>query len=269
MTILAVSPKPLAKRFNASEDRGALTGITAQYLVQTDHASGALSPSERIREILDSTSIPQYGDVPNGDTNVVCTNRTVSLERDGENNNYIVDIEYTPVGELQAGWIFRFSSTLQQFETTRDIGGVPIELSYTDAATGETKTQGASVTAQGPFFEAETSGIVQVDFPLLWAAKYESFLNSAQWFGGAPGTWLCADVQQTLHNRNTTPASWIMTVRFQYDPSGWDPTAVAVDPETGQPPPDLVLGQGIKTVITYPRTDFNEQWPSPLPDENS
>lgn len=68
--------------------------------------------------------------------------------------------------------------------------------------------------------------------------------------------WMCVDASAEPVNLKSQPNVWRITLTFVYNPDGHKPGAIFIDPETGEPPPGLVMGMGIKFVDTYEAVDF-------------
>jgi hypothetical protein len=162
------------------------------------------------------------------------------------------------VGSLTA----RGGGSLQQVNTNFDVYGNLITVSHTYAAddpgsfAGQTKTVIAEVQQLFPQIELVYEGIIQLASPILFQKAYKGYVNSSWWNGGAPGTWLCTNVEWDQHNTASSPPSYRVSMSFQYDSSTWNPIAIYKDPETNNPPVDIVDGVGVVTVYTQPETNF-------------
>lgn len=165
---------------------------------------------------------------------------------------------YNNSGSLVA----RGGGSLQQVNTNFDVYGNQIIVAHTYAAddegsfAGQTKTVTAEVQQLFPQIELVYEGILQLGAPILFQQAYQGYVNSVWWNGGAPNTWLCTNVEWEQHNTALSPASYRVTMSFQYDSSTWNPVAIYKDPETNKPPIDLVDGVGVVNVYTQPETDF-------------
>ena len=91
--------------------------------------------------------------------------------------------------------------------------------------------------------------------PHILAASWVGVINSAPTLGGDTATWMVvdADYEPVLLNSPTYTDRYNFEWRFEYNPDGWEPSAVYKNPEAGDIPADLVDGTGIKTFEYYLR----------------
>jgi hypothetical protein len=257
---------PLAtSTLTASEKWGIVNKFCARYLVTG--VTGA-SVSARIAAVLADVNLPGYWDTLAAYPGMRCVDRTVTLIDDNVGSFY-VDVEYVPIADSQAGFIFESTGSLNQVTKERNYYGVPITVSHTYPADdpdfpSETVTQGASVSVMSPQITMAATGIIQVDYPLNTLVDWLWKVNSVAWMGGIAGGWLCVDVGHKLLDSSTSPYKYQFRFAFQYKPDGWNPMAYFIDSRTGEPPSGLVAGTGYKTVSSYPTKDFNELFPSTI-----
>lgn len=172
-------------------------------------------------------------------------------------------------------------SQLSQIETTNDKDGTAIELTYTYPSdyggtepsaeqirlvnTGEVK-QGGTVTILRPEgFRVYT--VRETVDPAIPQYFYEGKVNDAQWWFRDAGEWMCTSISGTSDNAGvavTVPTTFVNRYEFQYRSGGWDPEAVYSDDITGEPVPDPVATEGIKTVPEYNSFDFTELFETPI-----
>ncbi len=147
-------------------------------------------------------------------------------------------------------------TSLSQVETNTDINGLPIGLSYQYPADyeldttkrGRTVKQGGMVSVLRPDTTRVYTRIEVVD-PLLVAATYTGKVNSATFLGGAPGHWLCMDINYSSNDGGIT---WEVKYTFQYKLEGWDPTVMFINPDDGRPPEDLEDYEGSRDSDDFP-----------------
>lgn len=173
----------------------------------------------------------------------------------------------TPTTSPDEWWVWSASSTLSGEQVTQ-IGGTPITVQYTypatykydDALQGQTVTQGAAVSVMRHAGEYKATGTITLtaNTPEVLKANFDGYINSAEWKGNAIGTVMCTGCD--YETVDYAAKRYRFTFSFQYKEQGWQPEVVFVDPNTGQPPPDLVSGTGRKTITWYPSVDFNSLW---------
>jgi hypothetical protein len=67
---------------------------------------------------------------------------------------------------------------------------------------------------------------------------------------GTKHQWKIVDVTGTSDDQGLT---YIVTMTFQFRPTGWDKTVTFINPDTGMPPPDLILSTVQVTDGTFPQ----------------
>jgi len=246
------------------EEYGAMQFLRLRYLVTGVSGSGGASS---LQAALTDAGVPAYGVRSTTFPNLYCVNRSARLAP-GAKDVFEVDVELVSSSQLEAGWIFHFSTAQQNYETQRDGNGFPITVQYqfpndhwdSDLA-GVLLTQGATINVLRPAYEAYATGIVDTEFPLSVQEKYFLHVNSTEWFGAQPGEWMCASIISDPHDLSTEPRKYKFQVRFQHKRGGWQP--MVYFQHQGEIPPDLIPGIGYKSVYWYAGADFNEMWPSP------
>lgn len=150
-------------------------------------------------------------------------------------------------------------TTLQQYQTYRDINGDTITVSYTIPGKG-LKTTGVSVSVLLP---SSTLHLVRTEDtnPQVKSGIYSGKVNSAGWAFDpeAPArTWLCTGIVGRSNDGGTSfEVSYDFLHKRTLATDNWDGVAEFIDPTTGQPPPDLELGTGRKIVLLYEEINFN------------
>jgi len=248
------------------QEYGVYSGCEAEYIVSG--VTGASLSAAAVAAIT-ATDIPDYGDALPASTNLYVDSIDADLAgTDGTNYEFIVKVRYIPYGEFLGAWVWKGSTSLAQTNTARDIGGADITVQYTypddyvadPAYAGQTITQGGTVGVLKPQLELVGNGIVETNTPLVTMDSWLNKTNSTDWQGGQAGSWYISNVAYTILDVSSSPRKYMFEVTAQWRYSGWHPTAVFVDPVTGQPPPDLVAGLGHKTVLSYQNFDFNNVW---------
>lgn len=135
-------------------------------------------------------------------------------------------------------------------QTNKDRLGNVIEVSFS------TRTKGAIVGKIEPIIRKTVEYVAASSTPTATVQSFAGKTNNASWTGGAAGTWLCEGGEVTLEDSSVSPAKYRFRFSFAYNPGGWNPDAVYIDDETGQPPANLVDGTGIVSVDLYAQTSF-------------
>ncbi len=140
----------------------------------------------------------------------------------------------------------RIGSTLQQITTQKDRAGAAITVTHNG------DEQGGEITVLQPQRTITYPRAVATNDPIAEIEAWEDYTNADTWQGGAPGTWLVTriDAEPAFLPDDASTPRYSFVYEFQYSPDGWDPTVVYTDSE-GNIPPNLVDGQGIKTVDWY------------------
>ncbi len=146
---------------------------------------------------------------------------------------------------------FESSGVVTQEQTNADIDGNLISVSYT--AGGVTRTRGAFINVFRPSLTETMRRIETGIEPHDLQNEFMNKTNSVAWLGGEIGEWLCTMVHARALDAGDR---WEVTYTFIKRVGGWDPVAVFIDEETGQPPADLVDGTGVVTVTSYDQVNF-------------
>ena len=87
---------------------------------------------------------------------------------------------------------------------------------------------------------------------------YVNRLNLLTWQADPKGMWKSTAITFEPVDMKRIPPTWRYRYAFQRttDEGGWQPQAIYIDPETGQPPPGLVEGIGYLTVPWYLYVNF-------------
>ncbi len=89
--------------------------------------------------------------------------------------------------------------------------------------------------------------------PLAKAQKYLGKINSTQFMGGAPGNWICTQLNGTSADGGET---YQVNYEFQYNPDSWNPLVAFIETETGRIPPDANEKNGMEKFQIYKSIDF-------------
>lgn len=175
----------------------------------------------------------------------------------------IVEILVTysdPDGDLQVEpppgetYVTSGGSSLEQSEEITDINGNPVEVSF------GTETQRGRIPILRPRSQVRLELLGNSDAPGAIGRFWTGAVNAGSFPGievaAPPATWLVESVDfQYVDSDDATPR-WRFSWIFRNNPDGFDPFVFFVDPDTGRPPPGLVVGTGIKRPQAYPRLDF-------------
>ena len=83
-------------------------------------------------------------------------------------------------------------------------------------------------------------------------------VNILPWLGSAPATYLCKAITGDPVALENGAIAWRVAYEFESSAEQtWDPLLVYTDEETGKPPADATLGNGIAQAVLYRATDFN------------
>jgi len=171
---------------------------------------------------------------------------------------------------------YRYEATTAQWRasvTTKEVNdafkadGTPISVAYTypaDYATnpqlaGKTVTQGGQITTTKTIATQRATLVVQTNNPGELLIGWVNHLNEFRWNGKEPRTWKVTDGSVEEFDMTADPPKYELELEFSYDPDGWDPSAVFIDRETNEMPPDLdPTGSGVVTVEKLPERDFSK-----------
>jgi hypothetical protein len=215
---------------------------------------------------LDAEGMPGPSSFPTGYTNLVLQSRTAKLEPDNQTVAR-VELVYVERSQDQYHWVWSGSTSLTGTTTQVNMLNQPLSVSHTWPAgdedwPSETHTQGAEASVMDACAEMSCTGVISVDIPYRIAYEYTGSQNMTAWMGLRAGQWLCSGCSWKVHDASTSPRQWQYTFTFQAAKSWW-PQIVFIDPRTGRPPANLIVGTGIKWVDWYLDVDFNVRWPTP------
>lgn len=230
--------------------------ILVEGLTDTDYGS--------LFDAMIATGVPDYGDTVSEAPNLMVTQKDAKMI---DSTLAEVIITYEPKELIQK---FTESSkaslraSLNQVPTNKDKDGSTSSVEHTfpgddpdPSFAGATKVQGGQWDKFQPQATLHFEGTQQVSDIVALALSTIGKTNDATWQGGAAGTWMCTGVEADVNNSGVSPIDYVLKIEFQYNPDGWDPTIIYVDPRTGRPPVDLVDGTGFKTIAAYERVDFD------------
>jgi hypothetical protein len=256
---------------------------TLKGVIKGDTGTDDYADAKQIFNAINDDAIPLAGDDlgDSENTNIPelegCWLRKIEADPLGDGDFAITMVyQQSQWGVLQ----IEVGSQLSQIETTNDIGGNPIKLFYTypgdyggtepnkeqlrRRATGETE-QGGTVVIFRPEGTRIYTVRENVD-PAIPQHLYEGKVNDNTWWFGAAGEWLCTSITGTSDNAGVlvaTPTTFVNRYEFQFKIGGWDPDAVYSDDITGEPVPDPVPGDSIRTIPEYESFFFPILFPTP------
>ena len=147
------------------------------------------------------------------------------------------------------------STTLESATTNMDIDGNPIQVSKIvsdeGSQTSTVETQGGTVEFQQPMIVVRYRRR-EPQSPGTKAKRFIGTINSGIVFGDPIHTWLCTRIDGVSDDGGN---SYNVSYEFQHNVDTWDATVVYIDPETGKSPPDISVGDGLKTGIPIFRPD--------------
>ena len=235
-------------------------------------------PHSKIPDALNAKGLPRFGDPhPSPLADGLPLSFMTAEIKDGEPDKAIVTLTYaypstpgillfgnTP-SETTAAQI-EVTTTLNQLTTNLDGGGNAITVQHTfpetpERPTSQTVVQGGEVTKMVPttsvnYMRREPRN------PLEKSKQYVGLTNSLAVFGDPARYWLCTHLGGPSDDGGL---SYNVTYSFQRgEPHrvgslvlpGWDAVVVFIDPATGKPPKNLIVGTGIKTVVMYRSINF-------------
>lgn len=250
-------------------------------IVRTVFVSGLVGPAHsKSIDAMDVVGMPRYGDFhPSPKAGDLPLSHIASRMIDGEPDKAVVTLTYefpTATGgfilfenepsETTAPQI-EVTTTLNQLTTNLNAAGTLMTVEYKlpetpDRPISETVTQVGEASVMVPttsvnYMRREPKN------PLAKARLYVGKTNSIPVFGDAARNWLCTGLGGPSDDGGL---SFNVTYSFQRgEPHeiagrevapGWDAVIVFIDPATGKPPADLVVGIGIKTEVMYKSINF-------------
>lgn len=152
-------------------------------------------------------------------------------------------------------WTLSGGASLEEIESQLDRNGNQIVVTHNG------RPQGGVIRPLMPRRVLHARWTGQSMFPGDLVDAYAGKTNLSDWQGGLPGTWLCLDIDFDPVDVRADPVLYEYNASFRHKDDGGgeghDPQIVFIDPETGQPPPGLVAGEGFKTIPWYLRAEFN------------
>jgi hypothetical protein len=158
--------------------------------------------------------------------------------------------------------------SLSQIQTNLDIFNNTITVGYTyplgynlddRLGTGSAADRTVETSKQVPVLLPEHSmTITRIEYenPSPRAIDYLGKVNVGAWNlapSAAPRTWLCTAI---VGRSNDAGLTWTVTYNFQYRADTWDTVVTFIDPNTGAPPPDLIVDTGITAWQMYATANF-------------
>lgn len=147
---------------------------------------------------------------------------------------------------------------LETVDEAQDVTGADIQVSY------KGEVQGGTVQVQRPRDQVELTGYVYGQ-PGAITRGLVGRVNSDGFTGidpaAAPGTWRCEggdfEYEPLDEGSGFLTDRYRLTLRFSFNPNGWNPRVWYTDADTGEPVPDAVEGVGKKTVQAYQAVSFS------------
>ncbi len=149
-----------------------------------------------------------------------------------------------------------FNSSLASVEDYVDNQGNPITVVYTYPSDyignplfhGNTFTQGKAVsrsTSEVTFtVRYTTAGLTGITADSLLVGKVNQNSYPVGVISGAPRTWLVTGFRALTEDGGIT---YNAALSMQWRETTWDNPVFFINPDTGNPPPDLIVGTGTKT----------------------
>ena len=242
------------------EEKGVVKEVSRLAIVSgiSTGIGGVGGSGERIvPAALNHTDMPQPGDPHDEVTGLVLmdrfpiarSTRIIQIELRYKHPNAI---DPPPPGEP---WTLSGGASLEEIETQIDRDGNQIIVIHNEVI------QGGVIRPLMPRRELHAQWTGQSMFPGDLVDAFVGKTNLSDWQGGLPGTWLCLDIDFDIADPNQQPPLYEYNAHFRHkddeDGAGHDPQVVFVDPDTGEPPPGLVAGEGYKIITWYRQAEFN------------
>lgn len=144
-------------------------------------------------------------------------------------------------------------SVLTTTEVDKDGNPIVLQHTYTSGPkAGATDQVGGAVEIEVPVqvFEGRR---LESGSPRDKGRDYVGAVNATPFAGDPARTWKIDAIECDTRDGGLT---YDVLYRASYNPDTWDSRAVYIDPDTGQRPPDLVVGEGLKIVRVRPEVDF-------------
>jgi hypothetical protein len=246
------------KDISCVEEEGAVVSLTRTGIVEglTTGTFGALA------EAFNATNLPAVNSTPADFPGLRLVKRSPRILAEDNTKAEIV-LEYRPYGRDGINLVFSVSSQGTQVQTQKDAYGNPLIVEYEYPADyaiaayrGKTIQQGATASVFMTQTTLVASGLVNTDYPYTITSFFANSVNALWFSGGAPRTWYCNKCAASPHDMGVSPRLWRFDFEFIHNPIGWDQDYWFTDPNTGQPPPDLVAGTGIKPLQWYAEVHY-------------
>lgn len=215
--------------------------------------TGLTGGSGTLKAALAEAGLPAPNSVHPDETTLRVLSREVKTI-DGFPTECFVEVTYGYLGVITSGTstpTLSGGTGLETLESAYDRNGAQITTTHNGI------TQGGTISvpnAQSSFRFTRTQ---QTGQPGVISKTYVNRVNSTAWMGGNPGEWLCTNIAFDLVDDSTTPDTYQLTYEFQFKEGGWQPKIVYIDPDTGQPPPNLQIGTGVKVVDWFFEINFH------------
>lgn len=202
--------------------------------------------------------LPRPGDVLDAETDpeVILEDRSFrTLSPDAQSQTAKVRVELIYRRQRSELVPVHGGTALEQITSEVDRDGDAIMVTH------DGTEQGGHITVLTPRSTYSTESIEEVEDPeeivLAWLGK----VNSTAWHNGHPKTWIVTRADWEKADTFSDPPAYRFTWEFEYRAEGWDPITVAYkDPQTGERPPDLVEGTGIKNIDWYNAVSFTRKF---------
>jgi hypothetical protein len=253
------------------QEYGCYTSATATMRVSALTSS---TPLEGVAEAL--AACPAYGSFLSISSNLILSEKEAKLVSFTSTGKVVdVTLTYIAYSELADKWVWKCGTNLKQINTNKDVLGIPLSAAYTypDSTSpdgeyvlrpelaGQTVTAGASVSTDYGTAVLRGQGIMDSDSALIYPDMWMGKVNSEPWGGIAAGKCRVEEVVPKTIDYSTSPRKVLVSVAIQIDAAGFDKPYAFKDPNTGEPPADIVPGTGLKLAVVNQTMDYNTIWP--------
>lgn len=210
------------------------------------------SPDVIIYNALQEPGVPNQGDSHPSIPDLYVTNVTATPLENSNTQAWLI-ITYGPPNattyvpnETNPAQI-ETGATIVQRQTNLDRFGDLITVTYSNPDKLDANNQPfedtivATVELQEPQVYLRLSRKEPED-PELKASLFVGTTNLTPFRGDGPFKWLCTAITGSSPNGGL---DWDVRYEFQRNPSDWRIDVVYVDPETGNPPEDIIEGNGL------------------------
>lgn len=165
-------------------------------------------------------------------------------------------LNYEVVGllepEVGPETVIEFGSSLREGVTRKDKDGKVLVITYTDAS-DRSFSNALALPILRPGITMTVRRTEKAS-PGAKIKRYVGKLNDNTWAGFAMATWLCTGIKGVSRDEGAT---WDVVYTFEVAPIGWKAEGSYIDPETGEMPGDVGVGNGIDTFHVYEREAFS------------